>query len=195
MGFDGADSKNTKNNNDCENENSNTIKVFFTVLAIAISLILLFNGKFVFFTIFVIGCLVLAASKTKDPQEKSIIKTDYALIERQITELFEQNRDLISSLVFVSRADGQMRDTERDIIIFLLLKLSKHKDLPTYDIEQKLIAIPKITNEQFENIVKRMSQEKTMIDIFKKAVSDIIGTQKKVSPGELYCKMIIEKYQ
>lgn len=113
---------------------------------------------------------------------------DWSRIQREIDQLFYNHRDLLACLVFIARADGQMRDKERDVIATLCLDLMEYKLVPIQDLGWRLQEIQTLKNNEFEEALGRIvSKGKMVMQLLSSAAEQIIGTQKNVSPGEAYC--------
>lgn len=130
----------------------------------------------------------------QEEQPEAKDELDWPRIRREIEQLFDNHWDLLSCLVFIARADGQMRDKERDVIATLCLNLMEYKLVPIQNLGWRFQDIRTLKNNEFEEALGRIvaSGEKEM-RLLASGAEQIIGTQKSVSPGEAYCAEAINK--
>lgn len=125
------------------------------------------------------------------PEEQQTINAnpdkDWKKISVAIDRLLEKYIDLITALVFIARADGQMRENEKNIIIDICLQLSDYKEIPRYKIEFILNDV-RTSGIDFKNLIEKIALvDRSLIKILSEVAGKIINTQKVISSGEQFC--------
>ncbi len=112
--------------------------------------------------------------------------TQHRRIRKDILDLMEEYGDLIACLVFVGRADGRLLENECEVIRDIVDKFPGYKNFPWHEFTVGFKDI-KIQPELFESLVKKLAADKNKFAILRTGAKQIIGTQKTVQAGELYC--------
>ncbi|MGV0961820.1 MAG: hypothetical protein ACOYB1_18500 [Limnohabitans sp.] len=212
MGIDGADIK--RRNEKREKIDTSPINLIGTS-CLVVGTIALYNGLSGFFYIAMsTGILCFISSyrmnNKKISKHNITFSADMTSEEEQTTEksseknweeifaaidrLFNKYVDLIAALVFIARADGQMRESERDIIIDICLELSDYKEIPRYKLEF-ILKDMRTSGIDFKGLIdKIVNVNSGWIKILNEGAEKIINTQKTISPGEQFCLDRLKEY-
>jgi len=126
--------------------------------------------------------------KTSDDLQKNADK-----INKDVLDILEKNKTILSCLVFIGRADGKMMTKEIDVIAKTIIKISGRSDIEPWMMDQQIRDIKKISPDEFKRNVKNIAGNKHLFEILAATSKKIIATQKTAQAGELYCLQIIEE--
>jgi hypothetical protein len=105
--------------------------------------------------------------------------------EHIVSNVFSKGIDILKILLYVGKADGQLRAAERDIICTTVKAMAKNNKLPDDCINKHLNNIPIPSLHQFKLAIDRVckSSHKNMLITYKISKS-IVDTQKKIHAHE-----------
>lgn len=103
-----------------------------------------------------------------------------------LTMVFDQYMDNLRALLYVGKADGQLRQGERGVIYDFIRDLASNKEIPADTIRKWFDRIDIPSLAAYRQIVGRISkQEKDLIEMTLRAAEDMSGTNKNAKPAEL----------
>ena len=103
-----------------------------------------------------------------------------------LTMIFDQYTDNLRALLYVRKADGQLRQGERGVIYDFIRDLASNKEIPTDTIRKWFDRLDTPSLAAYRQIVGRISkQEKDLIEMTLRAAEDMSGTNKNSKPAEL----------
>lgn len=143
-------------------------------------------GGFLFFLIVVaVIWFFIKKSENKQPQytnsshyTEDIPPTNYVFKPTDI------NRKIISGLLHIAKADGQVRQEELEIITNFLVRMQpEHQNTPIYYISDRIKQdIKPYTAEEYNKFVEQL--DKSSLENLMTWMKSIIGTQKTNHPYE-----------
>lgn len=112
--------------------------------------------------------------------KKYLSSPEYAMLK-----FTEDNLDLMKCLLYMAKADGQMRKEERDIIAHVCISGSSNKIITEETIKSMLSGLQIPSMQAFKLAVGRIANNnQEQFDILAKAAQDIVNTQKTIHPNE-----------
>lgn len=131
------------------------------------------------------NCVDLETGEVIDDIGSHLYEKYLSSPEYSILKFTEENIDLIKCLLYIGKADGQMRKEERDII----LNVCQSSADGSLDVEKTVtkllneIQVPSI--QAFKLAVGRIaSKNHDQFRVLARAASDIVNTQKTIHPSE-----------
>jgi hypothetical protein len=93
--------------------------------------------------------------------------------------------DLISKLIFIGKADGQLRENEVLVLVALLHeKHPEHKEVPIDYLVERVREIKPPKTAEYRQYIGELN--KSDLELFRLWVGRILGTQNKNHPFEEY---------
>jgi len=115
--------------------------------------------------------------------------------EGRAQEAIARERTGVAILLFVSRADGQMRREERDIISEYLVRRCSDLPLDKVELDSAIKVLSDPDNKEFKRIVRELradGDDERLVDLFSCA-KRIVETQKAVAPMEQAALEILQE--
>ena len=108
--------------------------------------------------------------------------------------IMEKHGDIIKALIYVGKADGQLRKTEREVIISVCKAALRGKDVPDEDLSKLLNKVPTPSPQAFKLAIDRISKSSIQnLKVVQKKAEQIVATQKTVHPSEKEALEFIDK--
>ena len=143
----------------------------------------------VFITLIIIGLIIYAITKTGNSQKtiSPSITVTYSTPEpsKFMFQPIKPTRDFMRALMYIGKADGQLREEELIVIASYLKEVQpEHKDCDETSLAMNIRDISKFDKDEYYKYINTLSGDQKCI--FIKYAKKIIGTQKTVHPYEAH---------
>lgn len=127
------------------------------------------------------------AKKELDKPDQSSSSNNYQLSEYKapsyIFKPTEVNKKIMRAMLYLAKADGQMRQEELDIIANFLIRMQpEHKDTCIYWLTDQIKELKPYTTEQYHEFISQLN--KSSLENLMTWMKSIFNTQKKNHPYE-----------
>lgn len=132
----------------------------------------------------IIGAIICYIYKSvSDKSETSTVNYKESTRVEYFFRPTENNLNCIKLLLFIGKADGQLRENEVDVIVDFFVKCQpEHSTVPQNFIASNIKEINPFNVDEYKEYINNM--DKTTLTNFDSWVKKIIGTQKKNHPYE-----------
>lgn len=102
---------------------------------------------------------------------------------KYIFEPTEVNKKIMRAMLYLAKADGQMRQEELDIIANFLIRMQpEHKDTYIYWLTDRIKELKPYTTDEYHNFLRQL--DKSSLENLMTWMKSIFNTQKKNHPYE-----------